>query len=1745
MQLVPKSFRPTIFVPKICAWLFLLIFFPGALHAATYTVTSNEDTGAQGTLRWAITEANANPGSTINFDGSVGTIILTSALPIITTGMTINGGVGTTISGNQLYRAFFVNTANSTDAVNFNNLTIADGYAHGGNGGASGGGGLGAGAAIFVNTGAVRVSNITLSGNMAQGGQGGIGNSLNFSRPDDRRAAGGGGGLGGNGGDGTDGNGGGGGGYSGDGGSNLYRKAGNAIGGGGGGGGIVGDGGNSLGNDGNISGGGGGGTTDAGTSPTPGTQGGAGASQSQTSGGGSDGGVGGGGGGGNVLGATNGGDGGLYGGGGGSSVYIIGTGRTFLSGYGGNGGDFGGGGGSGGNGNGVIKAGDGGFGGGGGGGGNISSSSTNVLGGNGGFGGGGGGAKNVAGVGGLYGGSGGTNINGNPGAGGGGAALGGAIFVRSENGASLTFAGTEFNSSVIGGSAGANPPQPSHAIVTLATNGQALGSAMFLGLGDTTFEAGMVNGNITGVTGASLLKTTSGTLVLNGANTYNGGTKIANGTLHVGSAGALGDAGPITFQGGTLQFSAANTTDYSSRFFNGAYGTQYRIDTNGQDVTFASNLNAGGGELYKSGEGTLTLTGDNVFAGGVYLTGGALTAGSESALGPGTGMTFAGGTLRYVSTNLTDYSGRFSNTANASFRIDTNGQSVNFASGLNSLGGTLAKLGSGTLSLNAGLNSYTGATAVSEGTLRISGTVSSNAFSIASGAILELNVANGSRDATALTAANTFTGGGTLRKTGDGSIRWGGGTGIFQMDAGSLIDVQAGDFYGGSNANEVWTANQSALHVAAGANFYGVEANVRVDALSGAGRITSGFSGPTYQGFTFGVAGGSGTFSGVLADHPGFTGNFIKSGTGTQILTGANTYTGTTSVSGGILQIGNGGTTGSLASNAIVNNAALVFNHDGTSAYAGAISGTGTLQKSGAGLLSLSGSNSYSGITTVSAGTLRLQNTTVSPAFSIASGAALDYSVTTNSGTQSANTVFTGSGTLIKSGTGGIIWAGSAATFALSKGSLIDVQAGTFTGGSNGNEVWTTNQSSLNVAAGAHFGAVEANVRVDALTGSGTISSGFNGSNTFTFGVADGSGTFAGILANNPLGGGLGNYAKAGTGTQILTGANTYTGTTTVSGGVLQIGNGGATGSLASSAIVNNAALVFNRDGSSAYAGAISGTGALQKSGAGLLSLSGSNSYSGVTTVSAGTLRLQDTTVSPAFSIASGAALDYSVTTNSGTQSANTVFTGSGTLIKSGTGGIIWAGSAATFALSKGSLIDVQAGTFTGGSNGNEVWTGNQSGLNVAAGAHFSAVEANVRVDALTGSGTISSGFNGSNTFTFGVADGSGTFAGVLANNPLGGGLGNFTKTGTGAQILTGANTYTGTTTVSGGSLQIGNGGATGSLVSSALVNNASLIFNRSDASSFAGNISGTGALTKSGLGALTLSSTNTYTGGTIVSSGTLIGNSSSLRGAIANHATTVFNQTTTGTYSGIMSGTGTLAKTGAATLVVTASNSYTGGTTISSGTLAARHSNALGTGAIVVDGGIFFVENGVTIGNEITLSGGGYTRVLNGSLAHAIDSQSHFTGGRPDTAAQILGGVLSTTGTLSSSFANTSSALNDQIRLSDVYSLHGTGSDTFVLQLSLSSLAPGSVLGWLDENNQWVNAVDGNTGVNTIQFIDGAYDGNLVLGHYGVDIATGTAWAVVNHNSDFAIIPEPSTVVLLGVSLLSFAISRRRAAHA
>jgi T5SS/PEP-CTERM-associated repeat protein/autotransporter-associated beta strand protein len=1359
----------------------------------------------------------------------------------------------------------------------------------------------------------------------------------------------------------------------------------------------------------------------------------------------------------------------------------------------------------------------------------------------------------------------------------------------------------------------------------------------------------------------------NGTLVLKGSTGAGFVPTVAWGTLQMGD----GTASAATYSGGAVDLAAGTTL----AFFRN------------ENVTFGGQV-TGAGDLRQKGSGALSLshslvtfTGKTVIEQGRFVRSNAADANWYSKVS-GAGMFVkAGAGVLYLTPNSS--LGQTGGTTISQGTLYMNGGLI-YGDVLIEAGGTLRPQGQFSHNLSgaghllvtgdtertrlSGLLAYTGTTTVATNGDLVIPTFISNTLAgdidIRSNAFFEIEQGIGR-----LTLEGDIVNAGSFTINGNALIRSSAVTGDMRVNGAAEFNAPAtgqtvaGNISGAGALTKTGTGTMTLT----GANSYtkGITISGGVLRVGNGGATGSLGSGGVTNNASL-VFNRSGTLT--QAEGVGGSGSLTQAGPGTLILTGNNTYSGVTTITGGTLQIGNEATSGSLASSTIINNATLAFNRSDSTTYGGAISGSGRLTKLGGGTLALTGNHSYTGTTSISAGTLRLGGATASSAFSIASGAVLELAPAADYGT---STTFSGSGTLRKSGTVSARWTGASATFALASGSLIDVQGGTFVGGANGNEIWTNNKSDLHVAAGATFNSVEANVRVDALSGSGIILSGYNGAGYqgFTFGVDNGTGTFGGELADNPGSGVGAHYLKAGSGTQTLTGNNTYTGATTISGGTLQLSGAGrlsdttavtvasggtfdlngvsdAIGSLtgAGTTTLGSGTLTVGGNGdSTAFAGTISGSGGLVKAGSGTLALTGNTAYSGATSIQGGTLRLAGGFASLGFAIGANAALELAPAADYAT---SVIFSGSGTLRKSGAVSARWEGAAATFALDSGSLIDVQGGTFVGGAGGNEVWTNNKSDLHVAAGAIFNGVESNVRVDALSGSGLIRSGYNGAGYqgFTFGVDNGSGTFAGELADNPGSGVGAHYIKAGTGTQTLTGNNTYTGTTTLQRGTLALGSAGALGT-TSVISFTGGSLKFsaaNTTDYSSRFANTSGqvygidtngqnvtfasrvasqNGSLTKTGAGALTLSGTTDNTAlAVIVNAGAVvlakdssanvhaIGGGSPAANLIVNSGGTtrlggtggdqIFTGATVQVNSGglfdlngrsegfsILTGSGTvsnsaagttgiltlgegnssstlaaslvngagstaLTKVGSGTLTVTGNNAFSGGTTIQAGTLIAGHNQAAGTGTIAVEGGVFFVETGVSATNEIILSGGAYHRSLGAGadLSDAINASSAFASERPDTTAEILQGTLSAQGTLESSFQEHSAALNDAIRLSDVYSLHGTGEDLFVLQLSMTGLDADSYLGWLDTDtgsatyNKWVNAVEGNSGGTPTAFARG-YNAatDFHLGYYGVDVEAGTVWAVLNHNSDFAVVPEPATWGLLTGAGLLILSSRRR----
>ncbi|ELU4452875.1 autotransporter-associated beta strand repeat-containing protein, partial [Salmonella enterica] len=192
-------------------------------------------------------------------------------------------------------------------------------------------------------------------------------------------------------------------------------------------------------------------------------------------------------------------------------------------------------------------------------------------------------------------------------------------------------------------------------------------------------------------------------------------------------------------------------------------------------------------------------------------------------------------------------------------------------------------------------------------------------------------------------------------------------------------------------------------------------------------------------------------------------------------------------------------------------------------------------------------------------------------------------------------------------------------------------------------------------------------------------------------------------------------------------------------------------------------------------------------------------------------------------------------------------------------------------------------------------------------------------------------------------------------------GSGQVVKSGDKTLTLSGANSYTGGTTISGGTLVANDVNALGT---GDVTDNATLALNTGG--TFNNAISGSGKVEKSGDETLTLSGANSYTGGTTISGGTLVASNVEALGSgdVTNNAVLELN--TGGTFDNAISGSGQVVKSGDEMLTLSGANSYTGGTTISGGTLVATNVEALGSGD-VTDDATLELNTGGTFDNAIS----------------------------------------------------------------------------------------------------------------------------------------------------------------------------------
>lgn len=714
-------------------------------------------------------------------------------------------------------------------------------------------------------------------------------------------------------------------------------------------------------------------------------------------------------------------------------------------------------------------------------------------------------------------------------------------------------------------------------------------------------------------TATALTKSGSGTLVLAGANTYTGSLIINAGTVEFSNGAASQNLGGptagatnIILNGGVLRATATTSLIYGITINGPAaidLGSGVTLSQTAQGITgisSATGLNTG--LLQKTGLGTLTLAGTTANSNlSIEIVGGVLNLGKTAVLALGettnsNGVPYAalivdsgavanltgtggnqigdassvvvksGGVFDVMGTGATVTTESFDGLAGTGTVRNTIGtlftltlgsnNSSNLApytlgaaaagvgsTGLNNFGGViqgniaLNKIGSGTQILS-GNNTYSGSTTINEGTLKLGTT---NA--LPSGA--------GKGDVT-LIGDSTATGvaiGGSATVLAPGTLDLGG-----YNQAINGLNSTTGGFV---------TNNPTA------------GASITNTLTVGSGDANGAFNGVIMDGYSVGA---DSTTAAPLA-YLG-TINLSKIGSGTQVLSGVNTFTGKTSVTGGVLSISadynlgtapgsnvddqltlDGGTLQTTATLTIASTRRITVGTSGgtfdtaattTATINSVILGGGPITKIGAGTLVFTAANTYTGKTSIQQGAV-----SVSSINSVAGGTAgsnLGAPVTAANGTLDMGATTT---------TGALIYTGAGET----TDRVVNL-AGTTGGG-------TLDQSGTGVVK-----------FTSDLTATGA------GSKVLTLqGSTAGTGEISGAIVDNSVTNTTG-VTKNGTGTWVLSGTNTYTGATTVNGGTLQVGASG-TGSIGNSAVTVNSTATLSGSGSIAGSTVIGSGGVL------------------------------------------------------------------------------------------------------------------------------------------------------------------------------------------------------------------------------------------------------------------------------------------------------------------------------------------------------------------------------------------------------------------------------------------------------------------------------------------------------------------------------------------------------------------------
>jgi fibronectin-binding autotransporter adhesin len=940
------------------------------------------------------------------------------------------------------------------------------------------------------------------------------------------------------------------------------------------------------------------------------------------------------------------------------------------------------------------------------------------------------------------------------------------------------------------------------------------------------------------------------------------------------------------------------------------------------------------------------------------------------------------------------------------------------------------------------------------------------------------------------------------------------------------------------------------------------------------------------------------TYTGVVSDQTvnSFTnsgtlvlGDSARSGTGTVVFAGANTYAGATDVTAGTLEAGIQSVAG--VSGAFGNNSAVTVGASGTldlggfNTQIGSLTGNGHVTNSGtsAAILSVGGDNT-------------------SPAA---------FSGVIANGAHTTGLTKIGTGTLILSG------------------------VNTFTGGVNLNAgvvqaASTTSGDSLGSSGNIDFGGgtlqltssdhADYSSRIASGTSASAVAIDVNGQST----------TFATGLTGNQSGG-LTLTDSTGGGTLTLNAANAYTGTTTVTSGTLAIGASGSLTGSTNVAVNSGAFMTVASTGSILATTALTdnGTVTLNKAAATIATLNGTNT---------GLVKLNTTnlTVSGGGTFAGGiqdGASAGALTVSGGTltlNGANNSYTGTTTV----SGGTLVVG--ATGALTGSTAVTVNSGALTVNSGGSILAT-----TALTDDGTTTLNNATTTIASLNGT---SGGLLKLNTTNLTVT-GGGTFAGAIQNGTNAGAL---TVTG-GTLTLNGANSYTGNTLVNGGTLAIGaTGSLTGSttvtvttgaltvasggsiLATTALTDNGAVTFNNaaqtlaslngtgstlalnggstaltvSGGGTFGGAISGTGGTLAVSGGTLTLNGANSYTGATTVSGGTLvIGATGSLTGstavtvnsgaltvasggsilattALTDDGTTTFNNATTtiaslngtsgglvklnttnltvsngGTFAGgIQDGAsaGALTVSGGTLTLNGANNSYTGTTTVSGGTLVVGATGALtGSTAVTVNSGALTVASGGSILATTALTDDGTTTFNNATTTIAslngtsgglvklnttnltVSGGGTFAGGIQNGASAgaltVSGGTLTLNGA-NNSYTGTTTVSGGTLVVGATGALTGSTAVT-VNSGALTVASGGSILATTALTDDGTTTL--NNATTTIASLNGTSGGLLKLNTTNLTVTGGGtfAGAIQNGTNAGALTVTGGTLTLNGAN--------------